>query len=179
MDLFENLQKAGLLEDTEELFEMAKLLPKHADEDKRGELDVYIYFSGNQGSHGPRVKFYSGNPKPHPTRQDISLLFGINGAKDVHYENWMNKKNSPNAYDTKIINNVKQFVNKTLPILLLVCFRKLDEAEALYYFQGNYTLKELLEFVYEEDNDIKEELLKCKNLKDLHEFCKRSSVYNF
>lgn len=180
MNLFENLQ---LMHDVEDksyaILEMSKLVPHKANKNNCGDLDVFVYFSPCLDSHGPRVKFFGGTKETNSTRNSPSLTFGINGAEKVLIQSWMTKKNCPNAYNEKIINNVKQFVNKTLPILLLVWFEKLDESDALDYFQGKYTFDELLFYITDTTEEVKNELLKAKDLNDLHDRCKRFCMYSF
>lgn len=180
MDLFENLQMMyGTEDDTYAILEMSKLLPHKANKNNCGDLNVFVYFSSCLDSHGPRVKFFGGSKETNSTRNSPTLTFGLNGAEKVLTRSWMNKKNCPYAYNEKIINNVKQFVNKTLPILLLVWFEKLDESDALDYFQGSYDFNKLLSFINELDDLTKQELLKSKDLNDLHDKCKRYNVYTF
>lgn len=179
MNLFENLIKYYESDELTELLEMAKLMPDQANKDNCGELDVYIYFSPCQDSHGPRIKFYGGSKETRDTRKAPSYTFSVNGAEHLELQTWMNKKNCPNAFDKNIVNNVSSFINKTLPILLLVWFYKLDESRALYYFQGHYDFNSLLNYIDEVDEETKRELLKSKDLNDLHDKCKRYSVYNF
>lgn len=178
--LFENLQLMHKYEDdTYAILEMSKLVPHKANKNNCGNLDVFVYFSPCLDSHGPRVKFFGGTKETNSTRNSPSLTFGINGAEKVLLQKWMNKKNCPNAFDETIINNVKQFVNKTLPILLLVWFEKLDESDALDYFQGIYTFDKLLTCIVDTTDEVKIELLKSKNLDELHDACKRFCMYSF
>ena len=178
--LFENLQKMHEVEENEnlrELYEMAKLVPKYANKENTNNLNVTIFFSQSLGSHGPRIKFDGGNDKEKDTRKMPTYTFGINGAKELILQDWMNKKNTPNAFDKDVLNNVINFINATLSLLLLTWFRKLDEATTLNYFQGFILFNDILKEIEVNDEILEKEILKVKNLKELHDFCKRANLY--
>lgn len=179
MNLFENLITYYENDNLDTFLEMAKLLPDQANKEVCGNLDLFIYFSSCQDSHGPRIKFYGGNKETSTTQKSPTYTFSINGAEKVVLQSWMNKKNCPNAFNKNTLKQIHDFINATLPILLLVWFYKLDEARALYYFQGHYDLKTILNYIDELDEITKQELLKAKNLDELHDMCKRYSVYTF
>lgn len=175
-NLFENLQ---LLNESEELFEMAKIMPEFAnDKNCGGKLDVYIYFSTCKAGHSPRVKFFGGTKETKNSDKAPTFTFDSNGAGEIILQPWMNKKTCPNAFNKSIINNVKKFINATLPILLMVWFDRLDESYALKYFEGSFDLNTLINKVDAEDY-VKTELLKANNLNELHDMCKRFCMYNF
>ena len=182
--LFENLQKMHEAENMQYLkedllLEMAKLLPDQADKNITGDLDVYIYFSVCQDAHGPRIKFDGGTKETSNTHKAPSYTFSVDGPGNVLLQNWMNKKNTPNAFNKNILNNVSNFINTTLPILLLTWFEKLDEGYALWYLQGILKFEDMLKRIILNDEILENEILKVKDLKELHDFCKRSNLYTF
>lgn len=183
MNLFENLQLMKFVDEDDNdrysLNEMAKLTPKRANKEICGDMPIYIYFSPCLDSHAPRVKFYGGSKETESTRDAPSFTFNINGAERVELQKWMTKKVCPNAYDDNILEKVKDFINRTLPVLLLVWFKKLDEDDALAYFQGHDSFKEMLNCINELDEQTKNELINSENLIDLHDKCKRYSLYTF
>lgn len=156
-------------------YEMSKLTQKYADEELCGDFGEFIYFSPCLDSHGPRVKFYGGTKETSTTRNAPTLAFTNNGETTIELASWMNKKNCPNAFDNNYIQKISDFIQKFLPILLLVWYGKLDEADALKYFEGDLSLEELLLCV----TDTKEDIIKYKNLKDLHNFCLNNNIYKF
>ena len=105
------------------------------------------------------------------------MKFDVNGNTEVEVFDWMNKKNCPNAFDKTYIEKVTNFVMMTYPILLLVWFKRLDEAEALDYFQGRETLQELLDFIDFDNNDINKTQI--KTVTELDNVCKQFDLYNF
>lgn len=181
MELFENLitYYENDLDDRYALNEMAKLTPKRADKDVCGDIPIYIYFSPCLDAHGPRVKFYGGTKETESTRNAPSYTFGVNGSIELKLQSWMNKKNCPNAFDENILEKVSEFINKTLSILLLVWFGKLDEDDGLAFFQGHDSFEEMLQCIKEFDEEVKQELITSKDLNDLHDKCKKLNVYIF
>lgn len=159
--------------------EMAKLVPAFADESLCGDFGEFIYFSPCLDSHGPRVKFYGGTKETSTTRNAPSLAFTNTGETTVEIANWMNKKNCPNAFDTKYVQRVDNFIQRTLPILLLVWYFKIDEAWALKYFEGSLTLTKLLETIVDVDENIMEKIKKSKTHEELHDICLKNNVYTF
>ena len=156
--------------------EMAKLIRRKANS-IYGDIGEFIYFSPCNSSHGPRIKFYGGTKETSETRTAPSMKFDVNGNTEVEVFDWMNKKNCPNAFDKTYVENVTNFVKMTYPILLLVWFKRLDEAEALDYFQGRETLQELLDFIDFDNNDINKTQI--KTVTELDNVCKQFDLYNF
>lgn len=159
---------------------MSKLKYKFAD---KTLFDVnfgeFIYFSPVLDSHGPRIKFYGGSKETSTTRTAPSLTFGVDVPCTVLVQSWMNNKNCPNAFDEDYIRDLVKTVQKIKPLLLLVWFNRLDEAETLKYFEGDYSWNDLLESVQDVDDSIMNEILKCKNLKELDACCKKYNLYTF
>jgi len=160
------------------LFEMAKLTAKYADKSITGDFGDIIYFSVNQAFQKPKVKFYGGTKETSYIDKSPSLLFDENGAGKVELKSWMNKENCPNAFDSNYIQIVQEFVNRQLPLLLLIWFRKLDETEVLEYFNGKVAYGCLLQTI-KISRKIKNELLLCKNNQELHRFCIKYKLYSF
>lgn len=163
-------------EDMEYIYEMAKLIQPLADKNL-GDFGKFIYFSANNGQHGPRVKFYGGTRETETTRSAPTMKFDTNGNTSVEIAEWMTKKNCPNAYNKSYLQKIHDFINKTLPILLLVWFYKLDEGWALEYFQGRITLQDLLVHCEDVENDVYNELVKINSINELHKFCKKNNLY--
>lgn len=179
MNLFENLITYYENDELDTLLEMSHLSAKRADKNRCGEFDTFIYFSQCLDSHGPRIKFYGGSKETQTTRTAPTYTFDKDGPGEVILQSWMNKKSCPNAFDKKCLEQISNFIKKTLPILLLVWFYKLNEDDALAYFQGYDSFEDLLNNINEPDKETKQELFKSKDLNDLHDKCKRYSVYNF
>ena len=158
---------------------MSKLTKKYADKSLFDEdFGEFIYFSPVLDSHGPRIKFYGGSVETNTTRTAPSLSFGVDGVNGVILQDWMNKKNCPNGFDDDYIESLTRMVNRIRPILLLVWFNKLDESEALHYFEGSNTWEDLLQEI-QVDDSLKSELKACKNMKQLHQFCVNYQMYEF
>lgn len=157
--------------------EMAKLIPDYADELLCGDFGDFIYFSPKLHPAGPRVKFYGGTKETSTTRKAPTLAFTNTGETTLELANWMNKKNCPNAFDSEYVEKVHNFVNRLLPILLLVWYGKLDEARALKYFEGAITLTKLLTYLREiSENHIKY-LRTCETLDQIQEYCLKNNLY--
>lgn len=158
--------------------EMAKLIPDYADESLCGDFGDFIYFSSSLDSHCPRVKFYGGTKETSTTRNAPSLAFTDEGKTEVRVAQWMNKKNCPNAFNQEYVEKVEKFVNKLLPILLLVWYGKLDEGFAQKYFEGFISLKDLLRTT-DVNSDIVANMMNIVDMKELHKFCKKNNLYKF
>lgn len=159
---------------SEPLFEMAKLTRKYADTTRCNDFGEYIYFSEVLSGHLPRIKFYGGTPRTQSTKDAPSYTFTQEGAGELILENWMNKKNCPNAFDSSYLLGIIDFINSHIAILLLVWFRKLDEADALAYFTGRIDFSELL-------TDINANIDKSRisSERALHSVCIENGEYRF
>lgn len=168
-----------IYEDQQPLFEMSKLIKDYADESICGDFGKFIYFSPSLDSHGPRVKFYGGTKETSTTKNAPSLAFTNTGETEIRLANWMDKKNCPNAFDKDYVKKVEEFVKRLLPILLLVWYGKLDEGHALKFFEGSLTLKKLLSYVEDLEEENLEMIRNAKNLKQLHNLCLNKELYKF
>lgn len=166
-----------LQEDT--ILEMAKLVPDYADESLCGDFGDFVYFSPCLDAHGPRVKFYGGTKETSTTRNAPSLAFTNTGETTVEVANWMDKKNCPNAFNAKYVQKVHNFIQRTLPILLLVWYFKIDEARALKYFEGAISLEKLLTYLTDIDEKHIKNIQKLTTLNDIHKYCIDNNVYTF
>ena len=168
-----------VVESSENIEAMSKLRYKYADKKLFDEnFGEFIYFSPVLDSHGPRVKFYGGSARTNTTRTAPSLSFSVDGVQKVILQNWMNKDNCPNAYDKSFLDPLIRMVNNIRPILLLVWFLKLDEADSLHYFEGDCKFEDLIKEI-DADDEVKAEICKCKNMNELHEVCKKYNLYSF
>ena len=156
--------------------EMSKLTKKHADS-SFGDFGEFIYFSPKNSSHGPRIKFYGGTKETSKTMNAPTMTFDHDGNTSLGSLGNLNRKNCPNAFDTKYINKVSEFIHKALPILLLVWYDKLDESDALNFFEGQYSYEETIGSCYDIDDYILKQMLQTDNLNDLHLVCKKYNVY--
>lgn len=161
-------------EEHELYLEMARLMGNRANS-IYGDIGKYIYFSHCNSSHGPRIKFYGGTKDTADTTNAPTMKFDKDGNSEVELADWMNKKNCPNAYDKKYTAKVANFIKMTYPILLLVWFNKIIDAEALLYFQGIISFRELLEGAEIESLDINS----IETMDELDDFCKKYNLYNF
>lgn len=164
-------------EDNSYLYEMSKLTKKYANK-ALGDFGEFIYFSPSNSSHGPRIKFYGGTKESSTTKNAPTMSFDVNGNTQVELVNWMNKKNCPNAFNNDYVIKVENFIKTTLPILLLVWFSKLDEADALEFFKGNLSINDLI-LCMDVDEVTQIELIKAHTLKELHKICKTQDLYKF
>lgn len=162
-----------------DIFAMSKLTAKKADISTTGPIYGFIYFSEALAGHGPRIKFAGGTVETNTTQTAPTLLLSQNGAGGVELQDWMNKKNCPNAFDDKIVETVTSFANKFLPLLLLTWFRKLDESETLDYFQGRESWEELLSTVCNVTDSDYEGIQTCDSPSELHRFCLKHHLYQF
>lgn len=169
-----------VINESENILEMSKLIKPQADK-SLGDFGEFIYFSPCLDSHGPRIKFYGGTKATSTTRKSPTMKFTKTGETDVEIYQWMDKKNCPNAFDSEYTNKVHNFIQKTLPILLLVWFEKLDEAWALEYFKGNINLKKLITYIIDIDdkhiNNINN--IEPLTLTKLHKYCLDNNLYKF
>lgn len=164
---------------SESIEAMSKLRYKDADKKLFDEdFGEFIYFSPVLDVHGPRIKFYGGSAETNTTRTAPSLAFGADGVQKVVLQKWMNKDNCPNAYDKEFLDTLIRMVNNIRPILLLVWFLKLDESDALHYFEGSCSFENLMKEVNVSD-DLKTEVQNCRNMNDLHKVCKKHNLYSF
>lgn len=158
---------------SEDIFVMSKILDKYAIPEVAKMLGKYIYFSESNSSHGPRVKFYGGTKESSSTQNAPTLAFDIDGNCTLELADWMNKKNCPNAFNKKYLANLEKFIKTYKSILLLVWFKHLDEGDALAYFHGQISFRELLN---ECEFNIPEEI---NSLAELDNYCIASSSYKF
>lgn len=159
----------------EEMYlEMAKLTKKRANP-IYGDIGEFIYFSKKNSSHGPRIKFYGGTADTSSTNDAPSMKFDKEGNTELELADWMTKKTCPNAFNKKYVANISKFIKTVYPILLLVWFDKLDESEALLYFQKHIPFSELLESI--DFGDIDVDIEKIQTIEDLDTICKEYNLY--
>ena len=178
MEILKNTKFGYMYDSKEELFEMAKISKKYADKNICKDFGDFIYFSEVLSGHSPRIKFYGGTAETRSTREAPSFTITQNGAGDVELEPWMNRKNCPNAFDKDYVAKVRSFINDHVAILLLIWFRKLDEADGLAYFQGMIDLSTLLSQISCEDY-LQSQLISVKSEEELNEFCLTNDMYRF
>lgn len=164
------------INESEPLYEMSKLTKKYASAEC-GDFGEFIYFSPKICQHGPRVKFYGGTKETSNTRNAPTMKFDNDGNTELGDLGNLNKKNCPNAFDSKYLKKVSDFIKKMLPILLLVWYDKMDEADALAYFHGNLSLPDLIDSVDIKDSNILNQLKESKNIYALHRNCKQLGLY--
>ena len=164
------IKSAEECESLDDILCMAKLSSKYADKSITGEFGDSIYFSKAQHSTGPRIKFYSGG-KSHSSRDFPSLTFSVQGVGNIIGD----EKNNPYLSDKEYVDNVKAFVHRFLPLLLLTWYYRLDEADLQKYFEGTCSWKSLLS-----STEINE-LTSCPNgdIEQLHEICLANDLYTF
>lgn len=162
-----------LIKSSEEIFAMSKIVDKYAIPSISSDIGKFVYFSESNSSHGPRIKFYGGTKETSSTKDAPTLAYDINGYCTLELADWMNKKNCPNAFDTRYLARLEYFINANKPILLLVWFKHLDEADALAYFHGQITFEDLLENI---EFDIPE---KVESLPELDDYCLSNKLYTF
>lgn len=162
------------------IFSMSKLRNDLASLDRTGDIPEFIYFSEALAGHGPRVKFYGGTKATSRTTDCPSMLISKeHGADRVEILSWHNKKNCPNAWDERVLDMVSGFVDRNLPLLLLVWFQKLDESYLLKYFEGAWSWKYLLNRLTDIPEDIKNIAIDSQSVVELHQICSENRLYVF
>ena len=157
------------------IFGMSKIVERKADLSRTGAIHDFIYFSECNDSHGPRIKFYGGTAETRTTKTAPSMSFGLNESSKVILQPWMNKQNCPRAFDKNVLKDLRNFIAKNKPILLLVWFQKLDEADALDYFHGHMNWSELLKAV----TDIEHISESVSSMDELNTVCIEHNLYTF
>lgn len=163
---------------SEPLFEMAKLTKKHADSQICNDFGDYIYFSEVLSGHSPRIRFYGGTSETRSTKNAPSYTVTRKGAGELVLEDWMTNKNCPNAFDKDYVSRVASFINDHTAVLLLVWFCRLDEADALTYFEGTWSWDNLLNSI-DCDAHLADKLRSVKDEAELHTFCLDNDLYTF
>ena len=158
---------------TEDIFAMSKIVPKYAVKDRVGTIDGFIYFSECNSTHGPRIKFYGGTSETSNTRNAPSMTFDVDGNCQLELADWMDHKNCPNVYDSRYLACVEAFIHRVKPILLLVWFRHLDEADALAYFHGQIEFSELIDCISPAVD------VGVFSMEGLDEYCRSHDLYRF
>ena len=160
------------IHEAEDIFAMSKIVKKYAISDIVNDIGQYIYFSESNSSHGPRIKFYGGTKETSSTKDAPALAFDENGNCTLILQDWMNKKNCPNAFDDNYLDGITSFISRYKSILLLVWFKHLDEGDALAYFHGQINLEELID-------DIDYHLKDILSLTELDQYCLDNHLYVF
>lgn len=123
-----------------------------------------------------RIKFYGGNSKSKNTKDSTIYVFQYRwGNQELVKSHSLNSKDYPYAFDNSVVSDVKNFIKRNRPLLLLVWFRRLDEADLLEYFCGRLSFEDLLRCIDCPDGEIQE----CDSMKSLHETCKLLGLYKF
>ena len=161
------------IHESEDIFAMSKIVDKYAIPGIVELIGKFVYFSESNSSHGPRIKFYGGSKETSSSKNAPTLAFDVDGKCELLLADWMDKKNCPNAYDDEYVKNIEKFVKITKPILLLVWFGHLDEADALAYFHGNIEITQLFGDI---DFDVPTDIM---TLNDLDNFCRNHDLYKF
>lgn len=86
---------------------MSKLLQRKASDEVKHPIPEFIYFSPILTGHGPRIKFYGGTKETSTTDKSPTYTITQDGAGELVLQPWMNKKNSPNAFDRAVLDKVK------------------------------------------------------------------------
>lgn len=162
-----------LIRASEDIFAMSKIVRKYANSTIRENIIDYVYFSECNSSHGPRIKFNGGTEETANTKNAPSLAFTNKGDCTLEIANWMNKKNCPNAFDNEYVESLERFVKSQRPILLLVWYKHLDEADALAYFHGQIDFNDLVDSIlYDVDANI-------ASIEALDNYCIAHELYEF
>jgi hypothetical protein len=159
---------------------MSKLLSSKADKSVVGDIPKFIYFSTKNSSHGPKIKFYGGSKETGvDTRTCPSYTFSIKGPGHVKLQKWMNRSNCPLAYDENTLDMLYTFVDRQLPILLLVWYGKLDEDDALDYFKGAISWNTLINKIdtSQLDDLQRTQLRSSSSVISLHQNCINFELY--
>lgn len=155
----------------EDIFGMSIVRTKHIRPELKQYIPTFIYISSSNSSHGSRIKFNGGSTETCDSTTAPTLKFDNEGNCTVITQKWMNKQNCPNAFDKKVIDNLQRFVKSVLPLLLLLWYRKIDEAAVVEYFIQVESFEELIKEL--------EFPTSIQNMEDLDKYCKSNNLYSF
>lgn len=148
------------------------------DAERTGFFAGYIAFGNwTDDPNGPSVRFHGGTVFSSCLQNAPSLQYDLYGECHVVFWEWMNPGNCPHAFDNKYVRQVVRFVQRNIPILLLVYHRYLDKEAALAYFCGKTTWDEMLSRIDGIPDDTYPGILACQNNAQLHVFCVREMIY--
>ena len=160
------------------LIYLSKLTKRYADTQICEDFGDFIYFGEGFIEVLPRIKFYGGTSDTRSTKNAPSYTVTRNGAGELVLEDWMTKKNCPNAFDSDYVSRIASFIDDHVAVLLLVWFCRLDEADALTYFEGTWSWDNLLNSI-DCDSHLTDKLRSVRNEADLHTFCLANDLYTF
>lgn len=160
-----------VIRSSENILAMSKLSEKYADKSITGDFGKFIYFSAAQHSVGPRIKFYGGS-NDTSTRNSPAMSFTKDGASSIIGD----PKKYPLINKDSYVQKIETFVNKFTPLLLLVWYGHLDEADLQKYFEGSLKWDKLMSYI-EVPEDVP--AVSCKSISELDEFCIGHDLYTF
>lgn len=150
------------------LTEMANVRGKHIEVE---DVDFSFYISEKNGNHAIRLKVCWNREK---------LISEECGYLELHgkYEYYQSPqlKYKPKNYE---VDTVRYFAKKYKVLFAAAWERKLDCDDIAEYFKGRMSWKELMqEWINIPNNDIKEVLSNCRNLKDLEYAVRKNNAFN-
>ena len=156
--------KLQIREDNDFLIEMANVVGKYVSVPNK--LPFSFYFSANNGNHSIRVK-----PSFNAERLLANQVGTLKLCDDWEY--------TPGKDDTNIkqkqVNSMKEFFRKYLVLFCAVWDYQLSERPVQKYFEGDYTLQEVIEdldfYTSKMDN--------IDNIEELENYCRINDLVNF
>ena len=168
--------------EVDNIFGMTMIRSENMDKSRTGGIDINVYVSDMQASHGPRLKFDGGSKETRRGRNAPSYPFNSKGLGDgAILEPWMNKKNCPNAFNKDVLESIREFIDRLLPLLLLNWYGFVDPDICEKYITGNVNLKSVLSNLVENAADyasgiddidaFSESAMRCSTMGDLYAVC--------
>ena len=151
------------------LLEMANVLGSRC---KIEDIDFTFYLSTKLGmKHGIRVKIIW-----NADHFDKDKLGYIQAHGDYKYGQDPSQKFKPKSYD---IDTARYLVKRYKVLFAAVWEMKLEADHVADYFKGRMSWKELMDSFYNiENEEIKEVLSNCRNLKDLEYAVRKNNIFN-
>lgn len=172
----------------DDAFAMTMIRPEKMDVNRTGKVSVPIYISEEQASHGPRIKFYGGTKETAKSKDMPSYPFSSEGPGNRPIlADWMDKQNCPNGFNATVLNELKNFITKLLPILYLCWFNIVNQDVCEDYIRGINSISEVLDNIVENlrffeilDNSQIEKLIEefkpVKTLEQLDSVCRKYQI---
>lgn len=159
------------IKSAEDVFGMSKIYNDRCLNSVKGTIPEFVWVSSQYASHGPRLKFNGGTAESNKKHNSPTMKFDCDGNCQVVYTKAMNRKNCPNAYDSKVIDQLTAFVHTMLPVLLLMWFERVREDICEDYIRGYLPLSEITQ------------QLNCPayvtTLSQLDTYCRENDLYTF